>query len=180
MSRRRPYVLLAVAPLLLLLTAAAAEDSSGDLDQRLLAPSQVEPLSAAELQQVLEHHRGKTILVNLWATWCIPCVQELPELNLLQQRYAERGLKVIAVSMDKPEKLESKVRPFFAEIAPDLVSYLADDVDEFAFVEPLDPEWIGGLPTTFFVDRDGEVRATQVGRMLYQQIEKQVLALLEE
>ena len=163
----------------LLLTAGSA-GSGEPLPERLLSPRQVEAISATDFQGVLESHRGKVVLVNLWATWCIPCVQELPDLNLLQTRYRERGLVVLAVSMDDPATLEDKVRPFFSERAPDLVSYLNSEADEYAFIDPIDPEWIGALPTSFLFDRDGSLHEQHAGRLLYKDLEKEVLPLLGE
>ena len=151
-----------------------------ELPARLLAPEQVEPISADEFQQVLAHHRGEVVLVNLWATWCIPCVQELPDLNLLQERFRDRGLRVLAVSFDDIGKLDDRVRPFFAEKAPALVSYLQTEDDQFTFVEPLDEEWIGAMPTSFFIDRTGEIVKRHTGRLLYRDLEKVILALLDE
>ena len=78
--------------------AASAATAMDELPERLTAPQQVELITADEFEQLLEFHRGKVILVNLWATWCIPCVQELPDLNLLQKRYRDKGLTVLALS----------------------------------------------------------------------------------
>lgn len=160
-------------------TASSASDDEGEaaLSPELLAPTQVEPISTDQFRQLLEHHRGKVVMVNLWATWCIPCIQELPDISLLQKRFRDDGLVVLAVSLDKPSKLEESVRPFFAKTAPDLVSYLATD-DEFEFVSVLDPDWLGALPTSFFLDRDGEVQANHTGRLLFKQLETEVLELL--
>ena len=174
-------VLLALTPFASSLGAAesaAGSKETATLTDALLNPSQVEPISKEDFQGVLEHHRGQVVLVNFWATWCIPCVQELPELNLLQTRYQEKGLKVIAVSLDDLEKLEDRVRPFFAKTAPDLVSYLATD-DDYDFVGALDPDWFGALPTTFFIDRQGVVQSTHQGRLIYKQLEKEVRLLLD-
>jgi thiol-disulfide isomerase/thioredoxin len=173
---RRISSALALATMLLLTTGVAG--GSEPLPERLLSPRQVEAISASDFQGVLESHRGKVVLVNLWATWCIPCVQELPDLNLLQTRYRDRGLVVLAVSMDDPATLEGKVRPFFSERAPDLVSYLNSEADEYAFIDPIDPEWIGALPTSFLFNRDGSLHEQHAGRLLYKDLEKEVLPLL--
>lgn len=171
----RVLVLIAVA--FVGLPPATAED--GASAEHLLDPDTIHPATADQFRAVLEHHRGKVVVVNYWATWCIPCLQELPELDLLQERYGDRGLKVIAVSMDDPEKLEDRVRPFFAKRAPSLVSYLATAGDNsIDFVMSFDPEWPGALPTTMFFDRSGELTDVHLGRMLYAEFEEAVLELL--
>lgn len=161
-----------VAPPVLADDAAAVD--------HLLDPETIHPATADQFRAVLEHHRGKVVVVNYWATWCIPCLQELPELDLLQERYGDRGLVVLAVSMDDPDKLEDRVRPFFAKRAPGLVSYLASAGDNSVdFVMAFDPEWPGALPTTMFFDRGGELTDVHLGRMLYAEFEEAVLELLE-
>ncbi len=161
----------------LLLCAGGA--GAAELADRLSDPKTVEPITASEFEQVLEHHRGKVVLVNLWATWCIPCVQELPDLNLLQERYREKGLKVLAISFDDPETLEAKVQPFFDKRAPELVSYLSLEDDQYTLVEVLSDEWLGALPTTFILDQSGEIVLSQSGRMLYGELEREIVALLD-
>ena len=153
---------------LLVVALPVLADDAAAVDH-LLDPDTIHPATADQFRAVLEHHRGK-----------VPCLQELPELDLLQERYADRGLVVLAVSMDDPEKLEDRVRPFFAKRAPGLVSYLAtageNSVD---FVMSFDPEWPGALPTTMFFDRGGELTNVHLGRMLYAEFEEAVLELLE-
>ncbi len=160
---------------------AAEEAASAD---QLIDPDTIHPATADQFRKVLEHHRGKVVVVNYWATWCIPCLQELPELDLLQERYRERGLVVLAVSMDDPDKLEDRVRPFFAKRAPGLVSYLASaeegaEDSSVDFVASFHPEWPGALPTTMFFDRSGELVNVHLGRMLYAEFEEAALELLE-
>ena len=168
---------LIAALLVAALPVVAADTASVD---HLLEPDTIHPATADQFRAVLEHHRGKVVVVNYWATWCIPCLQELPELDLLQERYGDRGVVVLAVSMDDPEKLEDRVRPFFAKRAPGLVSYLATAGDNSVdFVTAFDPEWLGALPTTMFFDRSGELTNVHLGRMLYAEFEEAVLELLE-
>jgi thiol-disulfide isomerase/thioredoxin len=171
---------LAIAGVLILLLAAASlPATASELPASLIAPETIEPIDAEQFAALLEHHRGKVVLINFWATWCIPCRYELPDLDLLQQRYRERGLQVITVTIDKPEKLED-ARVALAKQAPNLIGYLQGEADEYAFIDPLDPNWVGALPTSFFVDREGKVRKAHPGRMLYKDLEREVLALLDE
>jgi thiol-disulfide isomerase/thioredoxin len=188
MSRQPPFPQLARAvrwiAFATLVSASATAQSpvapSTPLPAHLLEPKQVEPITAAQFGRVLAHRRGQVVLVNLWATWCIPCIQELPDLALLQERYGDRGLQVIGVSFDDLARLETRVRPFFAEKAPTLISYLQAEADQFEFVTPLDPDWVGAMPTTFFIDRAGKVSKSHAGRMLYRDLEREVLELLDQ
>lgn len=102
----------------------------------------------------LSNFRGKVVLVNLWATWCPPCIAEMPILDQLSQDYGERGLVVLGVAGDEN----------------------TDDVREFLSKSPVkfevlfDPDGaigtqygITGYPETFFVDRDGNLRDKYIG-----------------
>ncbi|HVS12619.1 MAG TPA: TlpA disulfide reductase family protein [Thermoanaerobaculia bacterium] len=173
---RRAALALALA---LATSVGAAPAPAGELPDSLLAPETIEPIRAEQFTALLEHHRGRVVLINFWATWCIPCRYELPDLDLLQQRYRDRGLQVITVTIDQPEKLEA-ARAALAKQAPNLVGYLQAEEDEYAFIDPLDPDWVGALPTSFFVDRAGTIRKSHPGRMLYKDLEREVLALLDE
>jgi thiol-disulfide isomerase/thioredoxin len=155
--------------------------ATGDEDvAALLDPESVMAVTREQFEDILEHHRGKVVLVNFWATWCIPCIQELPEIDELQHRYREDGLQVLAVSFDDLEDLEEKVQPFFAEKAPHLVSYIQAEEDPFDFAAGLAPEWVGALPMSFILDRFGELHKRVSGRLTFRSFEDAILPLLAE
>jgi len=99
---------------------------------------------------------GKTMLVNLWATWCVPCVQEMPTLQKLYEAYADSGLAVVAISIDDPGS-EDLIREFRRqhgltfEILHDPSTAIMDLLPRFA------------VPQTLVIDRRGRVRATRYG-----------------
>ncbi|HEY9548271.1 MAG TPA: TlpA disulfide reductase family protein [Kiloniellaceae bacterium] len=104
----------------------------------------------------LSDFRGRVVLVNFWATWCAPCVAEMPALERLHQALADEGLAVLAISQDRDGA--AVVNPFLARIdLQHLPVYLdAKGVLGRAFA-------LKGLPTTFLVDREGRVLAGLVG-----------------
>ena len=99
---------------------------SDQLRAALLNPKAVEPLNTEELRALLAAQRGKVVLVNLWATWCAPCLKEIPALVKLQAQYREQGLKVIGISLDEPGDLDT-VRRFAQKRFPEFTSYLRND-----------------------------------------------------
>jgi thiol-disulfide isomerase/thioredoxin len=101
--------------------------------------------------------RGKVLVVNFWATWCPPCLKEIPEFIRMQARYRERGLQFVGVAIDQPEK----VAPFADRMGfnyPVLVGAL----DAVELVRALGNQH-GGLPFTVVFDRSGTLVAAELG-----------------
>jgi peroxiredoxin len=103
----------------------------------------------------LSDHRGHVVFLNFWATWCPPCREEMPAMERLYQRYRDRGLVVLAVSVDAEGA--AVVAPFVAE-------------QRLTYPIGLDPQMavartygVRGLPSSFFVDRQGRLVASAVG-----------------
>lgn len=151
----------------------------------LLNPKTVEAISTEEFRQLIAQHaakgeqRGEVVLVNFWATWCAPCVKEIPELMKLEEKYKVRGFKLIAVSLDEPEELETNVRPFVAKRFPGFVSYLCKESDHDKFASVIDPVWNEILPTNYLLDRTGKLRATLTGGKSLTEFEAAIAPLLE-
>jgi peroxiredoxin len=125
--------------------AAAVATPVGSAAPELAATSlSGEPSSLASL-------RGSPVLLNVWATWCEPCRQELPELVRLHERYARRGLRVVAVSVDR-ERTREEVAAFVTKRALPFSVWLdPQDRASAAF-------GVATLPATFLIDRDGVIR----------------------
>jgi peroxiredoxin len=105
----------------------------------------------------LSDHRGKVVLVNFWATWCVPCAAELPHLQRLYEAYGDQGFVVLAISMDGPESV--------AEVVPRARRYgltfpvLLDE--ETRVVAEYNPK--RSAPFTTLIGRDGAVAKTREG-----------------
>jgi thiol-disulfide isomerase/thioredoxin len=158
----------------------ARDSGSKDPSARreLPEPRATELISAKEFRRLLAKEQGNVLVVNFWATWCIPCIREFPDLSKLQEKHSERGLKVIAVSMDDPELLDTKVKRFIQEHRPGFVTYLQTEADPDTFASVVDPGWSGVVPTTYVIDRTGKVRKSMVGRRSYEEFEAAITPLL--
>lgn len=86
----------------------------------------IEVIDAAALGQALERHRGKVVLVDFWATWCVPCTELFPHTVELSRRFADQGLVVISVSMDDPDNLPA-VRQFLTRQGATFPNFLSRD-----------------------------------------------------
>ena len=123
-------------------------------------------------QQALEQWRGKTIVLNFWATWCPPCREEMPELSQLQQQYREQGVVVIGISTETV----SQIRDFAQSMQ---VGYplLAGDMQAMELSAGLGNDK-SVLPYTVLIDADGNVAATYFGRISKALLEQKLLSML--
>jgi len=134
------------------------DDAIRELD--LIRPSRQKMAEDFTLQTAngpafrLSEQRGKTVILNFWATWCPPCREEMPSLERLYQQHKERGFVLVAVSLDADPKL---VPPYVKE-------------SKLTFAIALDPKaevankyGVRALPSSFVVDRDGTMTALALG-----------------
>jgi cytochrome c biogenesis protein CcmG/thiol:disulfide interchange protein DsbE len=123
-------------------------DSSGSADVRQAPDFEMKTLEGDTFE--LADHRGDVVVVNFWATWCAPCVQEIPTFIEMQRKFGDDGLQFVGVSLDK-QGFEV-VRPFAEKMQ---INYplVVDDgslAKEFGGLQ--------GVPTTYVVDTDGQIQ----------------------
>lgn len=149
--------LAALGGIALLFLACARRDSGGAAAVDIGAPVPAyRGVSLSGDSVSLAGERGKVVLLNVWATWCHPCREEIPELRVLHERYRQRGLEVIGVSVDAAGN-EQGIREFMREFQ---MSYpVWHDPDEQVSTQFL----LVGVPATFLVDRTGILRWRKTG-----------------
>ncbi len=138
------------------------------------------PVSSAQLAEVLAEKTGSVVLVNFWASWCTPCLKEIPTLVELAERYRDRGFELVPVSLDDPGDIDVIVVPFLNRWFPDFTSYTRVDMDMDTVVSVLDPAWNEILPTSYVIDRDGSVVEQMQGGMTIDEFEAAILPLLND
>lgn len=122
-------------------------------------------------QQALAQWQGKALLVNFWAPWCAPCVEEMPELSSLQQQYSGKNLQVIGIGIDS----QARIAQFAAKLKLAYPLYVAGmDGSELARKFG---NTSGGLPYTVLIGADGQVRKTYLGRLKFEQLRSDLSAL---
>lgn len=103
-----------------------------------------------------------TIVINFWATWCKPCVKELPAFDTLQQRYGAKNVKVLLVSLDMKSKMDTRLLPFLQEqpLTPEVVLLADQDGDEW--IPKVDTKWTGDIPFTWMLKRNRQVTHSNI------------------
>jgi thiol-disulfide isomerase/thioredoxin len=117
---------------------------------------EVQDLDTPDLAALLTNDSGKLRLINLWATWCAPCVAEYPGFVETHRMYRGRDFEFVSISMDRPEHRE-KVRQFLQKQQSALTNYLFTGSDRAGFMKAFDPDWRGSLPYTILVEPGGRV-----------------------
>ena len=124
-----------------------------------------QPLDSAGLRTLLDQQAGRVVLLNFWATWCRPCLEEIPALQELEARYDKSEFVLVAVSLDDLATAHDQVAGFIAKWFPGFSSWLSAEPDMDALVSVVDPAWNEVLPTSYVIDRDGRVvRRLQGGK----------------
>jgi thiol-disulfide isomerase/thioredoxin len=163
----------AVAALVALLAGGVGPPASG-------SPSSISgEIDSGGLRELLAAQKGRVVLVNFWATWCVPCREEFPDLVRLQRDLAPRGLRVLGISTDFTGQTAA-VEGFLASTKPNFDNYRKKSGNDQAFIETVDRSWGGELPFSVLYGRDGRKRKIFSGRHSYDQYRTEILKLLSE
>lgn len=106
------------------------------------------------LEPYLKKDNDTTYVVNFWATWCVPCVEELPNFEKLNAEYKDKKVKVLLVSIDFPKMVETKLLPFVKEHNLKSEVLLLNDPDANTWINKVDSTWSGAIPATIIYKGD--------------------------
>lgn len=112
----------------------------------------VKVIKYPDLADMLSSKNDTVLIVNFWATWCAPCVKELPYFDKLQINHVKDKVKVFLVSLDYNSVLEKKVRPFIIKTGIKSANvFLLNEADPNSWMNNVDPQWSGALPFTMII-----------------------------
>lgn len=166
---------------LLMISAQAAERQQPKLGYNLTAQSENLPAPDFTLEDIdakkfsLKDYRGKVIMLNFWATWCPPCRREMPSMERLHQKFANKDFVVLAVNQMEDG---DQVFTFTGDLGVDLTFPILFDKDSSVS----HAYGVMGLPTTYLIDKKGNVRFRAIGGREFDhpEVEKQILQLMRE
>jgi thiol-disulfide isomerase/thioredoxin len=143
----------------------------------VLFAADLKPVNEAAYPKMVASSKGKVVLVNFWATYCVPCRKEMPALVAMQQKLSAKGFQFITVSADEPEQ-EKDAAAFLDKAKVPAPVYIKRAKDDDAFINALDPKWSGALPASFLYDRQGKKVKSYFGEVDLKQLEADILKLL--
>lgn len=117
----------------------------------------VPSLNFNELEPYLNKSDGKIYVVNFWATWCAPCVKELPYFEKINKDYKDKNVEVLLVSLDFPKQKQKRLLPYISKNNIESKVVLLDDVNEQVWIPKISEDWSGAIPATLIYD--GKQRA---------------------
>lgn len=124
------------------------------------------------LEYFLNRKNDTVYVVNFWATWCVPCVEELPHFEKLNASYKESKVKVLLVSLDMHKMVESRLLPFIKDNKLKSEVVLLRDPDQNTWVPKVDSTWSGAIPATVIYNK--EMRRFYEQSFTYEELEKEV------
>jgi len=114
----------------------------------------VKLLNIDQLNERIKNGKDSTYVVNFWATWCAPCIKELPHFEKLREEHRSEKLAVLLVSVDFKSKLNSGVIPFVKRKNLKSEVFLLNESSPQEYIDRIDPSWSGSIPATIFIKND--------------------------
>ncbi|UZO79282.1 TlpA family protein disulfide reductase [Aquimarina sp. ERC-38] len=127
-------------------------------------------------ENLLHQNDNKARIINFWATWCKPCIAELPYFELINNQYRDKEVEVILVSLDIPSDIETKLIPFLKKQKIDSKVLVLDDPDANSWIPKVNSTWSGAIPATIIYK--GNTAHFYEQSFTYNELEKQLKRVL--
>lgn len=119
-------------------------------------PVKLDSINEAGIKELLKNESGKLRLINVWATWCGPCIIELPDFVTINRMYRRRDFELVTICADKMKK-KANALATLTRLQVSSTNYIFNSDDIYNLIELVDPKWQGGLPYTLLVEPGGKI-----------------------
>ena len=134
-------------------------------------PVKLDTINAAGLAELIKNHSDKLRLINVWATWCAPCVAEFSDLVTLNHLYRDRGIQFVTITTDDAAN-KNKALNFLQKKQASGINYIYNGDDKYKMIDAVDPKWGGALPYTLLVEPNGKIVYAHQGAIDFEQLKK--------
>ena len=138
----------------------------------------IEYIKVPDLEKILKYSDNTLYVLNFWASWCAPCVSEIPAFEKTSKLYDPAKVKFILVSLDFPSQIEKQLIPFLKKNRITLDVAVMMDVDYNAWIDKIDPQWQGDIPATLFFNNSRKSRYFHTGGVTEAELTKYINSLL--
>jgi thiol-disulfide isomerase/thioredoxin len=165
----------ALAALALLVAAMAAPTTlNAAPDDKVVA------IDGPTLKKTVQDQKGKVVVLNVWATWCDPCIEEFPDFVKFHNAYKDKGVVVISASADDPAD-KAEVEAFVRKNGAEFPVYMRKAGRVEKFIEPIMKNWAGSVPMTLVYGKDGKLSGKpQIGLRTLSQLSRMIDPLLKK
>ena len=137
-------------------------------------PVTIDSLSAQGVKELVSNNGDKLRLINVWATWCGPCIQELPDFVNTDRMYRERDFEFITITTDNTDKMP-KALSMLKKMEASNKNYIYSGGDKYQLIDAIDPQWQGALPYTLLVEPGGKVIYRKQGAVDMMELRKAIV-----
>lgn len=124
----------------------------------------IERMNSAKLDSLIKNRNGKILFLNVWATWCKPCVEEFPDIVNLHEKYKNSKVDITALSVDFEDELEKKVIPFLKKNEVEFKTFIGNFKNDEELINKLNENWRGDVPATLIYDKNGKLKKFFTGK----------------
>ncbi|MGM0648537.1 MAG: TlpA disulfide reductase family protein [Bacteroidota bacterium] len=131
-----------------------------------------------DIEKEFQKNDDTVRVINFWATWCVPCVEEMPYFVKAEKKFSSEKVKFLYISLDLPKNIKNKVMPFIDKHGLQGEIVLLDDPDANTWINKVHPSWSGAIPATVFFKGnnkyfvEGSIRLNEIDNQISQRLEK--------
>lgn len=125
----------------------------------VVSAQKVQVVRWPQVQHILQQPSDTTYVLNFWATWCKPCVAELPHFEQMRQEFLGQKVKIVLISMDFAKEINSRVIPFVQKQNVQNTVWVLNEPDANAWIDKISPKWSGAIPATLIINNKKHKKA---------------------
>lgn len=148
-----------------------------------LYSQEIRKVKITDVEKIIAESKSP-LIVNMWATWCVPCVEELPYFQEEVKQHNKKAgpgdsIRLLLVSLDFKEAYPEKMKKFMEKRKISAEVIWLDETDADYFCPKIDPKWSGAIPATLFIDNTKGYRQFVEAQIKHEQLKKEITALIQ-